>query len=72
MNGHMGSPSHVCHNLYRPLVGSQNTLPVCFLAIIPLEKNFDWGGEQLSLYCGPDLGGLITITLNKYVHLLGV
>jgi hypothetical protein len=29
---------------------------------------FDWGGEQLAMYCGPDLGDLIIITLNKYVR----
>jgi hypothetical protein len=32
---------------------------------------FDWGGEQLAMYCGPDLGDLIIITLNKYVRLIG-
>lgn len=68
----MGSPLHVCHNPYRSFVDSQNLLPVCFLAIVPLEKIFDWGGEQLAMYCGPDLGDLITITLNKYVCRLGV
>ena len=31
---------------------------------------FDWGGEQLAMYCGPDLGDLIIITLNKYVRLI--
>ena len=39
---------------------------VCFLAIVPLEKLFDYGGEQLAMYCGDDLGELIVITLNKY------
>jgi hypothetical protein len=33
---------------------------------------FDWGGEQLAMYCGPDLGDLIIITLNKYVHLISL
>ena len=41
-------------------------LSVCFLAIVPLEKLFDYGGEQLAMYCGDDLGELIVITLNKY------
>jgi hypothetical protein len=54
--------------LYRPSVRSLNLLPVCFLAIVSLEKMFDWGGEQLAMYCGPDLGDLIIITLNKYVR----
>jgi hypothetical protein len=32
---------------------------------------FYWGAEQLAMYCGPDLGDLIIITLNKYVSLTG-
>ena len=43
-------------------------LSVCFLALIPLEKLFDFGGEQLAMYCGEDLGDLIVVTLNKYVR----
>ncbi len=42
---------------------------VCFLAIVPLERLFEYGGEQMSFYCGSDLGDLITISLNKYVPL---
>ena len=38
---------------------------VCILALVPLEHFFDWGGEQVALYCGRDLGDLIVITLNK-------
>ena len=38
---------------------------VCFLSIIPLEKLFDWGGEQMALYLGKELGDLNVITLNK-------
>ena len=45
---------------------------VCFLAIVPLEKLFDYGGEQLSMYCGEDLGDLIVVTLNKYAQPGGV
>jgi Ca2+:H+ antiporter len=40
---------------------------VCFVAIIPLEKIFDFGGEQMSYYLGKDLGDLLVITLNKSV-----
>ena len=43
-------------------------LLVCFLAIVPREKLFDYGGEQLAMYCGEDLGELIVITLNKYAR----
>ncbi|KAH7914375.1 hypothetical protein BJ138DRAFT_1170604 [Hygrophoropsis aurantiaca] len=41
---------------------------LCFLALIPHEKLFDFYGEQLSLYCGKDLGDLIVITLNNVVE----
>jgi Ca2+:H+ antiporter len=43
--------------------------PVCFLSIVALEEIFEWGGEQLAMYCGPDLGDLVVITLNKCVCL---
>ena len=54
----------------RPLVHSQILFTVCFLSIVSLEKLFDWGGEQLTMYYGPDLGDFITIMFNKYVHLI--
>ncbi|EIM84946.1 uncharacterized protein STEHIDRAFT_60432 [Stereum hirsutum FP-91666 SS1] len=41
---------------------------VAFLAIMPLEKLFDFGGEQLAMYCGEDIGDLILITLNNAVE----
>ena len=56
--------------LFAFLLHSQDILPVCFLGIVSLEKMFDWGGEQLAMYCGPDLGDLIIITLNKYVYFI--
>jgi Ca2+:H+ antiporter len=40
------------------------------MSIIALEQLFEWGGEQLAMNCGPDLGDLIIITLNKYILLL--
>jgi Ca2+:H+ antiporter len=33
--------------------------------MMPLEKMFEFGGEQLALYCGKDIGDLIIITMNK-------
>jgi len=36
-------------------------LLVSFMTIIALEKLFDWGGEQLAMYCGLDLGDLIMV-----------
>ncbi|KAL5522048.1 hypothetical protein ACEPAF_1904 [Sanghuangporus sanghuang] len=41
---------------------------LCFLSIIPLEKLFDFGGEQMALYTGKDLGDLIIVTLNNAVE----
>lgn len=43
---------------------------VAFLSLVPLEKLFDFGGEQMALYVGRDLGDLIIITLNKCVNKL--
>ncbi|KAJ7283479.1 hypothetical protein C8J57DRAFT_1292671 [Mycena rebaudengoi] len=44
------------------------TFVMCFLAIIPLEKLFDYGGEQMAFYLGPDFGDLLTVTLNNAVE----
>ncbi|KAK0201669.1 hypothetical protein DFS33DRAFT_1263842 [Desarmillaria ectypa] len=44
------------------------TFTFCFLAIVPLERLFEYGGEQMSFYCGSDLGDLITISLNNAVE----
>jgi hypothetical protein len=34
---------------------------------VSLESLFEFLGKQLALYCGKDLGDLISITLNKWV-----
>ncbi|KAG6903303.1 hypothetical protein C0995_013056 [Termitomyces sp. Mi166 len=39
-----------------------------FIAIIPLSKILEYGGEQLALYCGKAIGDLIIITLNNAVE----
>nr|GAT43042.1 sodium calcium exchanger [Mycena chlorophos] len=44
------------------------TFIMCFLAIIPLEKIFDFCGEQMAFYLGEDLGELLIITLNNTVE----
>jgi len=44
------------------------TFVLCFLSIIPLEKLFDYGGEQMALYLGADLGDLLVVTLNNTVE----
>ncbi|KAK7060208.1 hypothetical protein VNI00_000973 [Paramarasmius palmivorus] len=44
------------------------TFAFSLLAIIPLEKLFDYGGEQMAFYVGKDLGDLIVITLNNAVE----
>ena len=33
--------------------------------MIPLQKIFDWGGEQLGAYLEEDLKDLLIITLSK-------
>ncbi|KAL4082004.1 hypothetical protein V8B97DRAFT_1913879 [Scleroderma yunnanense] len=44
------------------------TCSLCFLAVIPHEKLFDYYGEQMKLYLGKDIGDLLTITLNNVVE----
>ncbi|RDB20539.1 Vacuolar calcium ion transporter [Hypsizygus marmoreus] len=44
------------------------TFTLCFLALVPLEWLFDWGGEQMAFYCGKHLGDLIVVTLNNIVE----
>ncbi|KAH8827594.1 hypothetical protein DL96DRAFT_1463828 [Flagelloscypha sp. PMI_526] len=39
-----------------------------FLAIIPLEKLAEWGGEQMSFYVGPNIGDLIIVTMHNAVE----
>ena len=46
-------------------VSTHRPYTVSFFAIIPLERLFDYGGEQMSYYLGKDLGELLIITLNK-------
>jgi Ca2+:H+ antiporter len=44
------------------------TFVLCFLAIVPLEKMFDYCGDQMAFYLGPDLGELLIISLNNAVE----
>ncbi|KAF8873867.1 hypothetical protein CPB84DRAFT_1690528 [Gymnopilus junonius] len=46
----------------------KKTFVLCFFAIVPLERLFDWGGEQMAFYLGKDLGDLLVITLNNAVE----
>ncbi|KAH8987182.1 hypothetical protein EDB92DRAFT_2116166 [Lactarius akahatsu] len=48
--------------------GHRTTFSLCFLAIIPLEKLFDWGGEQMTMYLGKGLGDLVVVTLHNAVE----
>ncbi|KAH9047180.1 hypothetical protein EDB84DRAFT_523499 [Lactarius hengduanensis] len=68
MNGGMGPLSHVCPGgaFFFELI--YLIFSVCFLAIVPLEKLFDWGGEQMAMYLGKDLGDLVVVTLNNAVE----
>ncbi|KAJ7179434.1 hypothetical protein C8R46DRAFT_1073762 [Mycena filopes] len=44
------------------------TFVLCFLSIVPLEKLFDYGGEQMAFYLGADLGDLLVVSLNNAVE----
>ncbi|KAJ3743377.1 hypothetical protein DFH05DRAFT_1447445 [Lentinula detonsa] len=44
------------------------TFALCLLGIIPLEKLFDYGGEQMAFYLGRDIGDLVVVTLNNAVE----
>ncbi|KAJ7591409.1 hypothetical protein C8J56DRAFT_1136827 [Mycena floridula] len=60
---HFGNASGGNHIWPYPL-----TFALCFLSIIPLAHLFEYGGEQMSYYCGKDLGDLIVVTLNNAVE----
>lgn len=40
---------------------------VCFIAMMPLQKIFDWGGDEIGAYLNDDLRDLLIITLSKRV-----
>ena len=56
MGGLLGAPSHV--RIYHPfflvifLYALTNVLSESFKTIIALEKLFNWGTEQVAMYCG--------------------
>jgi len=39
-------------HFYKNVFGATLTFAFCFLALVPLEWLFDWGGEQMALYMG--------------------
>ncbi|KAJ7634972.1 hypothetical protein FB45DRAFT_910386 [Roridomyces roridus] len=39
-----------------------------FVALIPLAKLLEYGGDQMTFYLGPDLGDLLVVTLNNSVE----
>ncbi|TFK86140.1 hypothetical protein K466DRAFT_163357 [Polyporus arcularius HHB13444] len=47
--------------------GQTLTFALCLIAIVPLERMLEWGGEQMSLYLGRDFGDLLIVTLNNTV-----
>ncbi|OCH85379.1 hypothetical protein OBBRIDRAFT_314726 [Obba rivulosa] len=53
---------------FHPVWGHTVTYSLCFTSIIPLERMFDWGGEQMAYYLGEELGDLLIITLNNAVE----
>ncbi|KAH9930531.1 uncharacterized protein BXZ73DRAFT_90330 [Epithele typhae] len=48
--------------------GHDTTFALCFIAMIPLQKIFDWGGEQLGEFLKEDLRDLVVITLSNAVE----
>ncbi|KAH8810234.1 hypothetical protein DL96DRAFT_1628055 [Flagelloscypha sp. PMI_526] len=44
------------------------TFACSFLAIMPLDKLAEWGGEQMSHYVGPNVGDLIIVTMHNAVE----
>lgn len=52
--------------IHSPLV----TFALSFVAIIPLARLFEFGGDQMALYTGKDLGDLVVVTLNNMVEAL--
>ncbi|KAJ7593441.1 hypothetical protein C8J56DRAFT_498096 [Mycena floridula] len=44
------------------------TLALCVLAVMPLSQLLEYGGEQLAIYCGKDLGDHVIVTLNNVVE----
>ncbi|KAE9395767.1 hypothetical protein BT96DRAFT_942184 [Gymnopus androsaceus JB14] len=44
------------------------TFAISLLALVPLEKSLEYGGDQISLYCGKEIGDLIIVTLNNAVE----
>ncbi|KAL1666757.1 XRN 5'-3' exonuclease N-terminus-domain-containing protein [Schizophyllum commune] len=56
--------------VHRSPVGVPHTVVFIFnfLAIIPLAKLFEYGGEQMSYYVGKELGDLIIISLNNVIE----
>ncbi|KAF8917085.1 hypothetical protein CPB85DRAFT_1215600 [Mucidula mucida] len=41
---------------------------LCFLAIMPLARLFEYGGHQMMYYCGKGFGELIVVSLNNAVE----
>ncbi|KAM6495645.1 hypothetical protein JOM56_008351 [Amanita muscaria] len=44
------------------------TFTFCFLGIMPLQKLFEYGGDQMACYLGEDFGDLLVITLANVVE----
>ncbi|KAE9395773.1 hypothetical protein BT96DRAFT_825692 [Gymnopus androsaceus JB14] len=42
--------------------------PISLIALVPLEKSLKYGGDQISLYCGKEIGDFIIVTMNNAVE----
>ncbi|KAF9534981.1 hypothetical protein CPB83DRAFT_843278 [Crepidotus variabilis] len=48
--------------------GAKVSFCLCFCAILPLARLFHYGGEQMAIYLGKDMGDLVIVTLNNAVE----
>lgn len=67
--GHNATFACKCHFPSTRITRVVTSHAVCFVAMIPLQKIFDWGGEQMGEFLEEDLKDLLIITLSKQVLL---
>ncbi|TBU39209.1 hypothetical protein BD309DRAFT_872771 [Dichomitus squalens] len=48
--------------------GNNTTFVLCFIAMIPLQKIFDWGGDEIGLFLGNEPRDLLVITLSNAIE----
>jgi len=48
--------------------GHKTSFALSFVAIIPLGRLFEWGGEQMAMYLTKSMGDLLVVTLNNAIE----